>query len=323
MKIALFPRCCFILLAMVVSLPLQAVNLSPLDYLTAMQKAHKTLNYELIYLLQQGDEITSLRLRHAQQNQKRYAQLLKLDGTRSEIIQRDNTISYLGYDFRPFSLAGSQIIDDLPNVLFADFNQMNPYYNLIDVGRTRIADRIARVIRIVPKDNFRYQYTVWIDEENFLLLQSELSAKDNQRLEQFRVLQQYADDQMLYIIDPISSLILPNQLSPKAQNNVALNWRLKWLPSGFRAVKNVPAKLDFSENEQIESQMFSDGLFSFSVYVAKNNGVSFNEQFWRQDKLTIYSQTIGDKDVIVIGELPVISAKYLVEQLEFVEEKPQ
>lgn len=319
MNIASFLRFGLVFFLLLLSNTLKAENLSPLAYLTAMQNAHKTLNYELIYLLQQDDEITSLRLRHAQKDQKSYAQLLKLDGSRSEIIQRDNIISYLGYDFRPFSFLGTQIIDDLPNILSANLKQIEPYYNFIDVGRTRIADRIARTIRIVPKDNYRYQYTVWIDEENFLLLQSELASKNNQRLEQFRVLQAYVDEQMLYIVEPISTLILPNVLKLNPKQSPTPRWKLKWLPNGFKAISKIPSKLTL-QNEQIESQMFSDGLFSFTLYIAENQGLIFNEQFWRQDKLTVYSQTIGNKDVIVVGELPLVSAKYLVEQLEFTEE---
>ncbi|MCK3655642.1 negative regulator of sigmaE [Pasteurellaceae bacterium Macca] len=290
---------------------------SPMEYLMAMRRAHESLNYELIYLIQQGEENRSLRYRHANFEGKSYAQLLQLDGPREEIILREDTVSYFG-DYQPFSLKMSQILDSLPAILSSDFQQLTAY-SVVDGGRRRIADRIARVIRIVPRDDFRYQYQLWIDEENFLLLRSDLLDRDNNILEQFRVLQSLVDEQFLYIVEPINRLILPTVLQTRQpQGENTLKWKVKWVPRGFsqRATHRQSLPKALAENETVESQFYSDGLFSFTVYVAQNQGVAFQEQFWREGKMSVYSQTVGDKDIIVIGDIPLTSARHIVREIE-------
>lgn len=297
---------------------------SPLAYLNAMTEAHRKLNYEQLYIIQQGEDVELLRYRHAYYQGKEFAQLLRLDNAREEIILRDNNVSYFG-EFQPFSLPSSHILDDLPNVLYTDFNQLKNYH-FMDAGRTRTADRIARIIRIMPRDDFRYQYELWIDEETHLLLRSDLLDRDRNTLEQFRVVQNSVDEQLLNIVEPISSLILPTLIQPRQRAEQSqLSWEPAWVPTGFQPLAVGRQRLSelLMGDEEIESQLYSDGLFSFTVYLVQNKGLIFNEQFWRQGKTSIYSQTIGDKDVVIVGEIPLVSASHIVQDIKQVQNNPQ
>ncbi|MDH2997385.1 negative regulator of sigmaE [Pasteurellaceae bacterium LFhippo2] len=290
---------------------------TPLEYLTAMSKAHRTQNYEQLYLLQSGENVKTLRYRHANWQGKEYAQLLQLDAMREEVILRDGTVSYFG-DFQPFSLQSSMVLDNYTSIIYADFNQIEGY-NFIDTGRERVADRIAKVIRIVPKDDFRYQYRLWIDEENYLLLKSELLDRDSVVLEEFRAVQSLVDDQLLYIVEPITSLILPTLVqTPEVSEQQHLDWHPDWIPNGFKAISSNKVRLSemFMNSEQAESQLYSDGLFSFTIYLVENKGFSFEEQFWRNGKMSVYSRTVGDKDLIIVGEIPLVTARHIVQDLE-------
>lgn len=307
----------FIMLFMLFwALPVWAELSSPLDYLKAMTKAHKTLNYEQLYILQSGEDVLSFRYRHANNNGKEYAQLLHLDATREEMILREDTVGYFG-DYQPFSLQTSRILDNLPSVIHTDFEQLTGY-TFVDAGKSRVADHIARVIRVVPQDDFRYQYLLWIDEDNHLLLQSQLLDRDQNVLELFRVIQSVEDEQLLYIVEPIRTLILPTLITDKEQEEQSqLSWHLKWIPTGFKPLAMGRQRLsEVLFAEQVESQLYSDGLFSFTVYVVQNKGVSFDGQFWREGKTGIYSQTIGDQDVIIVGEIPVASARHIAQQIQ-------
>lgn len=298
------------------ALPSWAELNSPLDYLKAMTKAHKTLNYEQLYILQSGEDVLSFRYRHANDNGREYAQLLHLDATREEMILREDTVGYFG-DYQPFSLQTSRILDNLPSVIHTDFEQLTGY-TFVDAGKSRVADHIARVIRVVPQDDFRYQYILWIDEDNHLLLQSQLLDRDQNVLELFRAIQSVEDEQLLYIVEPIRTLILPTLITAKEQEEQSqLSWYLKWIPTGFKPLAMGRQRLsEVLLAEEVESQLYSDGLFSFTVYVVQNKGVSFDGQFWREGKTGIYSQTIGDQDVIIVGEIPVASARHIAQQIQ-------
>lgn len=289
-------------------------SLTALDYIQAMQQAHRQLNYEQLYIIQQGENVDSLRYRHANWQGKEYAQLLELDYSRAEIILKDNMIGYFG-EFQPFSLSSSHIIDNLPNVLYTNFQQLKGYH-FIDAGKMRVADSLARIIRIIPQDDFRYQYELWIDEESHLLLRSDILDRERNILEQFRVIQHTVDDELLRIVEPINTLIFPTLISAKEATITSANWKLGWLPSGFKPIPQSYQRFQLFDDEQIESQRYSDGLFSFTVYFANNKGVTFDDQFWREGKTSIYSQTVDQTDIIIIGDIPLISARHILQKIQ-------
>lgn len=293
---------------------------TPLSYLASMAEAHKKSNYELLYIFQQDSNVGSFRLRHIFTD-KAYAQLLNLDHNREEIILKGNSVSYLGYNFRPFSLNSHHILDNLPNVLYADYHNLKGYV-FLDLGKDRISDRVTKVIRILPKDTFRYSYTLWIDEETNLLLKSQLQNEDNIVLEEFRVLQLYQSPELEMIANAINSLMLPSLTSPpKEEIKLPYNWDIKELPTGFELVQNqtvTGATYQF-DSEYVDSRLYSDGLSSLTIYVMPSQGANFDEYAWRQGKLTILNQTINDKDIVIIGDVPLQVAKQILKNIQFKE----
>ncbi|EEY10527.1 TPA: MucB/RseB C-terminal domain-containing protein [Mannheimia haemolytica] len=294
---------------------------TPLAYLTAMSEAHKKSTYELVYILQQGSDTESFRLRHAFTHNKEYAQLLNLDHSREEIILKNNKVSYLGYNFRPFSLNSSQILDNLPNVLYTDYANLKGYA-FLDAGKDRISDRITKVIRMKPNDTLRYAYILWIDEETHLLLKSQVLNMDNLVLEEFRVLQLYQSPELDRIANVIESLMLPTLTTVKKEEFPKSDgWQVKWLPTGFRLIQQqtVTGATYQVESEYVDSRVYSDGLSTLTIYIMPSQGVSFNEYAWQQGKLTILNQTINDRDIVIIGDVPLQSAKQIMNNIGFKE----
>lgn len=122
---------------------------APEAMLQQMEKASTSLNYELAYINVSRQGIESLRYRHAIVDGQTYAQLLQMDGPRREVIQRGNDISYFDAGLQPFTLPGEHILDGLPSVLYADFNRLHNFYDFIPVGRSRVADQMCDVLRVV------------------------------------------------------------------------------------------------------------------------------------------------------------------------------
>lgn len=298
---------------------------TPLDYLTAMVLAHKTSTYELIYVMQQDDNWESFRLRHTFINDKEYAQLLSLDHNREEIILNNQIVSYLGHHFRPFSLNSPHILDNLPNVLYTNYASLDGY-TFLDSGKDCISDCLARIIHLIPNDKLRYSYTLWIDEETKLLLKSQLYSENQTVLEEFRVLQLYQSEELKMIANVIEALMLPALVSTQEKSiESSSNWDTDWLPTGFQLVNNyiMSGNIYLAEKENIESRLYSDGLSMLTVYIMPSQGVNFNEYSWKQGKLTILNQTVNDKDIIIIGEIPIQSAKKVLQNIHFMGDRVQ
>lgn len=103
---------------------------------------------------------------------------------------------------------------------------------------------------------------------------------------------------------------------PKAPN-VALGWEVSKLPRGFKPVYQNRHRLLMTE-KPVESQMFSDGLFSFSVYLSKADQNSVNQQMVRQGRRTLHSFVVGNTEVTVVGDIPPDTARSVAESVRFI-----
>ncbi|PLL70448.1 sigma-E factor regulatory protein RseB, partial [Klebsiella pneumoniae] len=155
--------------------------------LQQMNLASQSLNYELSFVSISKQGVESLRYRHARLNNQPLAQLLQLDGPRREVVLRGTEISYFEPGLDPFTLNGDYIVDSLPSLVYSDFKRLSAAYDFISVGRTRIADRLCDVIRVVARDGTRYSFIAWLDAETKLPLRVDLLDRDGETLEQFRV----------------------------------------------------------------------------------------------------------------------------------------
>lgn len=317
-----------------------------LDRLQQMTKASEQDTYEVYFSHNTDSSNTAVRYRYVNDNGKKYAQLLYLDGPRQEILQRGNTISYFTPHYPPFSIQSPHIIDELPSVLYANWNKLAKYYDFIQGGKDRVADHIAYVIRILPKDDFRYQYIVWIDENSGLLLRSEVLDRNGNILDQFKAINVNLNDNLKQIITPLNSLTLPPilQVDPEPQPSTVnptitendskgsnhnssatdliekknnFDWIPSWLPKGFMQINQ-----SYLPGEEIqESRLYSDGLFSFSIYVTNKPIPAAFNGIARTGLNTIYTDNINGHSVTIIGQIPATTARRVVQDLKFGIEK--
>ncbi|MBX4384011.1 hypothetical protein K4G98_26000, partial [Mycobacterium tuberculosis] len=78
----------------------------------------------------------------------------------------------------PFARTCDYIVDSWPSVVSGDFGPLSVAYDVVSVGRTRIADRLCDVIRVVARDGTRYSFIAWLDAETKLPLRVDLLDRD-------------------------------------------------------------------------------------------------------------------------------------------------
>jgi len=283
--------------------------------LQQMNVASQSLNYELSFVSINKQGVESLRYRHVRLNDQPLAQLLKRDGPRREVVQRGNEISYFEPGLEPFTLNGNFIVDSLPSLVYTDFKRLSPYYDFISVGRTRIADRLCEVIRVVARDGTRYSYIVWMDEETRLPMRVDLLDRDGETLEQFRVIAVTVNGQVTNSMQTLAKASLPPLLSLPAGDKVVFNWEPAWLPQGFSEVSSSRRQLP-TMDMPVESRLYSDGLFSFSVNVNRANQNSA-DQMLRTGRRTVSTTVRDNAEITVVGELPPQTAKRIADSLKF------
>ncbi|OTA19407.1 sigma E regulatory protein, MucB/RseB [Xenorhabdus beddingii] len=281
-----------------------------------MNNAVQTRDYELGFINIGQQFLVPLRYRHAIIDGQPIAQIIQMDGSRREIIQRGDQISYYEPGLDSFSLHGNHIVDYLPPIIFANFEQLQKFYRLVDAGSTHVGDHPVRFVRIISKDESRYSYNLLIDEKSYLPLLVDLLDKDNVTvIEQFRVVSLTVNGYIKKELNAIIGLKLPPMLLVPPSEKQTFNWRVGKMPEGFNEISRTSRKL--SETEWFESIMYSDGLFNFSVNVVNANKKSVNEQPFRQGRRTVYTLARGKNSITVIGELPFATAERVAASVTF------
>lgn len=284
--------------------------------LLQMNQASQQLNYELSYIWVRKNGIEPLLFRHAIEDTKSFAHLLYLSGPVREVIRRGDEISYIEPGVEPFTVASSQMVAPLIPLLNSNIQQLAHYYDFVRIGRAREAGTACQVIRIVPKDGLRYSYVLWVDEHNHLPLRADLVDRDGEVLEQFRTVSYTVSEHLAKLMSGLANVHLPDVLSIPESTIHQTFWSVTWVPEGF-----VPRDLNryrmSMTKRLVESQMYSDGLFNFSVYVSDKDNNSLKNQLVRQGRRTLNSIIVGDNEVSVIGDIPPATAERIANSVVF------
>jgi len=283
--------------------------------LQEMGKASQSLNYEMGFINITKQGIDSFRYRHAVSHQASLAQLILMDGPRREIVQRGKDISYFETGLQPFTLDGDHIVDSLPSIVFSDFSLLSKYYDFIAVGRARAADRLSQVIRVVSRDGTRFGYVIWVDEQTKLPMRVDLLDRDGETLEQFRVISFDEGKQVVETLAGLDKASLPPVLSLPVSEQAKFSWLVKWLPAGVTEIASSRRNLP-NMPVTIESRLYTDGLFSFSVNISSTTSGP-SEQLIRQGRRTVQTEIRNGNEITVVGELPPSTAKRIADSIVF------
>lgn len=293
-----------------------AEEISAEALLHQMNQASQHLNYELSYILIKKNSIEPLLYRHANTEEKHYAHLVYLSGPVREVIRRGNEISYIEPGVEPFSIKSGNMVAPIMPMLENNVTELSAFYDFILMGRAREAGAPSQVVRIVPKDGLRYSYLLWIDEKSKLPLRADLVDRDGEVLEQYRTISYKVNDRIATMLNGLEDVTLPDVLSLPKQEPSHSFWSLSWTPTGFEPHPLNRYKMAITE-KVVESQMYSDGLFSFSVYVSDKDDLSLKSQLVRQGRRTLQTVVKGNKEITIVGDIPPSTAKQIAESVIF------
>ena len=281
-----------------------------------MNEASQHLNYELSYILIKKNSIEPLLYRHARQESQQFAHLVYLSGPVREVIRRGNEVSYVEPGVEPFTIESGNMLAPTIPMLNSDVTQLSQYYDFVKMGRAREAGTACQVLRIVPKDGLRYSYVLWVDENSALPLRADLVDRDGEVLEQYRTISYSINDKLAPLMSGLNNVQLPEVLSLPKGNIQQTFWAVGWKPEGFQPLELNRYRMAMTER-LVESQMFSDGLFNFSVYVSSRDDHSLKGQLVRQGRRTVHSFVSGENEVSVVGDIPPATAQRIAQSVVF------
>ncbi|HFG1544261.1 TPA: sigma-E factor regulatory protein RseB [Vibrio cholerae] len=281
-----------------------------------MNEASQHLNYELSYILVKKNSIEPLLYRHARQNDQQLAHLVYLSGPVREVIRRGDEVSYIEPGVEPFTIESGNMVAPTIPMLNTDVAELSRYYDFVKVGRAREAGAACQVLRVVPKDGLRYSYVVWVDEKSHLPLRADLLDRDGEVLEQYRTISFSVSERLAEIMAGLNKVQLPEVLKLPKGSVQETFWQVTWVPDGFQAMELNRYRMAMTER-LVESQMYSDGLFNFSVYVSASDNYSLKGQLVRQGRRTLHSVVKGENEISVVGDIPPATAQRIAQSVMF------
>lgn len=242
-----------------------ASNSTPeaLQLLRNMTQSFSTLSYDGVFVHSESIHMNSMRVRHDSMSGVEYESLVDLDGDKIEVLRIDDKIFCV---YPNELMANMQAPFKPPFKRFKEVESdrlIKGYEMVVDYDVRRIAGRNAIVIKLIPKDVYRYGHEFWLDKENDFLLKHDMIQAKGKLLEriQFTSVSFSPDLKRDDFVPKKGSYLKPIVESQPRQ--IKSLWQFDWLPEGFSLVWPEARSLDHGAS----MLLLSDGMATISVFV--------------------------------------------------------
>jgi len=293
------------------------------DWLMKINDAAARLSFAGNFVYVHDDQIEAMTVVRRVQDGAMQERLYALNGEAREVVRdMDRVWCYIPdknvgvHDYRQTSESG------FPRILAADINDLRQNYKFELGGRLRVADRMTTQVKILPRDNYRYGYHLWADEESGLLLRSDLIDAAGDSVEQYlfvdiEIGREIADSELESVTSK-DQLVWYGMDRPNLTADVSQGqWQVIDLPAGYRLTKHI-LRMTPMEMEEEEHMVFTDGLSSVSIFVKKaKEGHSTITGLSKMGAVHAYRNNIENHWVTVMGEVPAETVQHLAKQISF------
>ena len=309
---------CALTLLMVSASAFAGNNIDAREWLERMTSAMTLMGYQGTFVYSQGDSLETMRITHVVQEDGIHERLYSINGPHREVIRDSKGVRcVLG--------EANAIMEDraitgafFPVIPEEVLNNENAQYKFKIGGINRVAGRLAKKISIIPIDEYRYGYELWLDQFSGLLLKWVLYDSERKPIAKLMFTELNLGDEIrleeLISNTPPEDFVTLVSGMPESEllSKSTLEWKPATLPPGFK-LSNHSVQEEKGENV-FEHQVYSDGLASVSVYIENAKADSMSEQgVSKLGTANAFSRSLGTKQVTVIGEVPSVTVQTIAQ----------
>jgi sigma-E factor negative regulatory protein RseB len=284
------------------------------EWLERMSQALATRNYEGRFFHLRDSRSETMRIIHRVDKGRVTERLVSLDGSGREIIRNQSEVICYLPDRRTVLVEKltneSTLIATVPS-----YNeQLETLYEIERGGFTKALGRRTQLIRVKPRDQFRYGYRLWLDDETAMPLKSQLCDRDGNVIEQ-----------ILFAELNFRERIPPSALKPTVSGegfrwvrqdpqrpqmaDSSLGWSVVRLPAGFR-LTNWRMQVIAGSSAPVQHLVYSDGLASVSVFIEpRTPQTEAMRGLAKVGALFAYSRNLDGHQVTAVGEVPAATVE--------------
>ena len=295
----------------------------PARWLERMNEALTTRNYDGTFSHWHGGRVEMLRIIHRVQDGTVSERLASLDGSGREFIRTGASLACYLPDKRQVLV--EQRPSQEPLVSFpAVTDQTASSYDIAEVARTRLNRRDTHVIKVTPKDEYRYGYRLWIDDSTAMPLKTQLCDARGHVIEQIvfaslTLSTHIPDSAFKPEVSTKGFQWLQNESLPPAPGTAPLAWNAMQLPPGFKMTARSAQRLPGS-TDPVDHLVFTDGLASVSVFVEPQRQGRAERPAMAEaatvGSSSAFSTVINGHRVTAVGEVPPATVQFFATQVK-------
>jgi sigma-E factor negative regulatory protein RseB len=314
------------------ALVLSALSLSALaadDAWLLLQKtayAARELNYQGVFVYQNGKQTRSVQITHMNNNGQEMARNVVLDnGVQAGESGQPREVYSQGNDVVIFQAKNQKVVIEkrrgqnlFPAMLPTDLRAIEASYKAQLGPVEMVAGRAAQIIELVSTDSYRYSYKIWADSEFGLLLKMTLLDNKKQTLEQIEFNQlSMLNSQDVNWFQPKIDVRKNYVMEDVAVNHVNTNWIVTELPAGYIKVDHILLAVP-GKTAPVDQVIFSDGIASVSLFIEPIiKGMHPKMGHMLIGSTNICANVMDGYQVTVVGEVPEATVMQIAKAVSF------
>ncbi len=289
---------------------------TPRQMLERMTAAMSQMSYQGTFVYVQGDIVDTIRITHVADDKGVREHLLAVSGPPREVLRDSNGVRWvLADDQSVFEdpAFNRSFFPELPSDLH---DQTDLSYAMKRGEAGRVAGHRVNNLKILPRDRYRYGYSLWLEEHSGLLLKWELIDHLGEVLARLM----FTDVRLGSEVDtgelkPASQLkkfktVESGLPAGRGEKKAGPKWQPGSLPPGFELA--VHRSFNERSDGTYDHLVYSDGLAAVSVYIESNKSETRQpEGLKRLGTTHAFSRLSGDMLITVVGDVPAITVRMI------------
>ena len=299
-----------------------------LQWLQWVAGAAQTLSYSGTFVYRNGSQSETSRVVHVVSAGNRLEKLEVLDGSPREIIRRNDEVKCYLPESRLVIIEQRGTRRAFPALMPASLAGLGEHYVIRQGARARIADYDTQIIRLEPRDAWRYGRQFWVDRKSGLLLKANLFDESGEALEslaftELRIGEPASPDALKSNFAGSASAKEPWQVRQSKTRDMRddAQWLFRVDLPGFRRQAAMRRSIEQSagkDAQEVLHWVFSDGLAAVSVFINSlpPQADSLDPSVHSLGAISVVKRVIHGHQVVVMGDVPPVAVKRFAEGIE-------
>ena len=290
-----------------------------LAWLTRMANASSHVNYSGTFVYHnRGSTETSRVVHFVNQAGGVFERLEALDGPAREVIRTNDQVTCYLPAIRTVRIE-QRNAKLVPGMLPENLAEIGESYRVRLGGMGRIAGHECQIVMLEPRDKLRYGREFCAEVKTALPLRVRTISDKREGVEAFaftqltiggnfnreRVRSRYAAKSQGWRVDR----------SALSEREGETGWAVTQQPAGFKKLLEVRRSIA-GRAGSVAQIIFSDGLAAVSVFIEPSVGRRPAQTLTHQGAVNIYTRSVADHLVTVLGEAPAATVMQIGDSLE-------